>query len=221
MHGRLLHKRSVLRSFPRVIDLTMAQSPDTDRPSAAGGAIETTLFFLILMAAWLLLSGHYTPLAIGFGIVACILIVNLNKERPLLVGGSGRSFGVQLKGVSLVRVILYPIRLFIDILMANLQVASILLSPRLPIDPGFIRFRTEMKRSLPQTFFGNHITLTPGTITVDIEDGKFLVHTLNPKLAGDVTSGVLANRIAAMLGEPQGPPTDMTDWTHSIKDTAL
>jgi multicomponent Na+:H+ antiporter subunit E len=196
----------------------MAQTPNSEKPSAGGRAVESILLFAILFASWLILSGHYTPLAIGFGVIACILTLWLNKERPLLVGGLGRRFGIPLSGINFVRLILYPIVLFVDIVKANLHVAAIIISPRLPIDPAFIQFRTELKRSIPQTIFGNHITLTPGTITVDIEDGRYLVHTLNPKLVGDLTSGSLVNRIAAMLGEPQGPPTDMTEWTRSVKD---
>lgn len=191
----------------------MTPTPDSQQPSAAGRAVESVILFVILMAAWLLLSGHYTPLAIGFGVVACALAVRLTPFRPFLVTSGSRSFGVPLAGISYPRLLFYPFRLFYDILMANLQVAGIVLSPRLPIDPSFIRFRTELGRSIPRTLFGNHITMTPGTVTVDIkDDGEFLVHTLNPRVAGDVTSGSLANRIAAMLGEPQGPPSDMIDW---------
>ena len=192
----------------------MAQTPDK-QPSSAVKVIEGLILFILLMGAWLLLSGHYTPQAIGFGVVSCALAVYLNKDRPLILRGDERSFGVPLGGISIVRLIIYPFRLFFDVVSANFQVAAILLSPKLPIDPAFIKFRTTLKRRIPQTFFGNHITLTPGTITVDIDDDRYLVHTLNPKLAGDVSSGDLANRIAGTFGEPQGEPQDMTDWVRS------
>ncbi|HAA78629.1 TPA: hypothetical protein DCE37_26320 [Candidatus Latescibacteria bacterium] len=192
----------------------MADTPDK-QPSSAGKAIESIILFVLLMTAWLLLSGHYTPLAIGFGVVSCATAVYLTKDRPLIIGGAGRSFGVPLGGISYIRLFIYPFRLFYDVVSANLQVAAILLSPKQPIDPAFIKFRTTLKRSIPQTFFGNHITLTPGTITVDIDEGRYLVHTLNPKLAGDVSSGDLANRIAATFGEEQGESEEMTDWIRS------
>lgn len=192
----------------------MAQTTD-NQPSSGGKLIESIILFVLLMATWLILSGLYKPLPIGFGVVTCVLAVLLNKDRPLLIGGGDRSFGVPLGRLSILRVILYPFRLFYDVVSANFQVAAILLSPRLPIDPAFIKFRTTLKRSIPQTFFGNHITLTPGTITVDIDDGRYLVHTLNPKLAGDVSRGDLANRMAAMFGEEQGAPQEMTDWVRS------
>lgn len=192
----------------------MGQSSDK-QPSTMAKVIEGLILFVLLMASWLLLSGHYTPLAIGCGVVSCAFAVILTKDRPLILGQGERSFGVPIGGISLIRLIIYPFKLFFDVVAANFQVAAILLSPKLPIDPAFIKFRTKLKRSIPQTFFGNHITLTPGTITVDIDDGKYLVHSLNPKLAGDVASGDLANNIAATFGEEQGEPKEMTDWIRS------
>ncbi len=61
---------------------------------------------------------------------------------------------------------------------ANLKVAYIVLHPKLPISPGMVQFKTRLKTDLAKVIFANAITLTPGTLTVDIEDDLFTVHGL-------------------------------------------
>jgi multicomponent Na+:H+ antiporter subunit E len=91
--------------------------------------------------------------------------------------------------------------LFYQIILSNLHVARMVLHPRMPIDPGIIEFKTKLKSSISQTTLANSITLTPGTITVDIRDGKYYVHALTKKVAADVLSGEMENRVASIYDE--------------------
>jgi multicomponent Na+:H+ antiporter subunit E len=94
--------------------------------------------------------------------------------------------------------------LFYQIVMANLHVAKMVLHPKMPIEPRVIDFKTKLESNLALTTLGNSITLTPGTITVDIRDGKYFVHALTDKVAEDLLSGEMENRVASIYGEGGG-----------------
>jgi multicomponent Na+:H+ antiporter subunit E len=72
-----------------------------------------------------------------------------------------------------------------QIVLANIHVASLALSPRLNqvIDPKIIRFKTVLKKDRSLVTFANSITLTPGTITLLIEEGEYYVHAISKKVA--------------------------------------
>jgi multicomponent Na+:H+ antiporter subunit E len=91
--------------------------------------------------------------------------------------------------------------LFYQILLANLHVARMVLHPRMPINPGIVEFKTKLKSGLSMTTLANSITLTPGTITIDIRDGKYYVHALTKKVTDDLLSGEMENRVASIYDE--------------------
>ena len=75
--------------------------------------------------------------------------------------------------------ILYVPVLFYYIIRANLQVAYLVLHPRMPIRPGIVRVKTDLATDTARTALANSITLTPGTFTIDLtEDGHLYVHWL-------------------------------------------
>lgn len=91
--------------------------------------------------------------------------------------------------------------LFWEIVLASIYVAKVVLHPRMPIEPRIIEFDTKLKENLSMVTLGNSITVTPGTITVDIRDGRFLVHALTQEVANELLSGKMENRVAAVHGE--------------------
>ncbi len=68
-----------------------------------------------------------------------------------------------------------------ELLLANLQVARIVLTPGLPISPGIVAYDTKLESDLAITSLANMITLTPGTLTMEVSDDKhrLFIHTLN------------------------------------------
>ena len=67
-----------------------------------------------------------------------------------------------------------------EIIKANYDVAKIILHPRLPIDPEIVEYRTYLPGDLPRTVFSDSITLTPGTVTVELEEDLLKTHCLCP-----------------------------------------
>jgi multicomponent Na+:H+ antiporter subunit E len=69
------------------------------------------------------------------------------------------------------------------------------------IDPHIIRFKMKLKSDLSLTTLANSITLTPGTITVLIHEGHFYVHSLDQKVADDLLTGEMEERVARIYQE--------------------
>ena len=91
--------------------------------------------WLVLFAVWLLLSGHYTLLLIGFGVGSCTLTVYIAMRMDV-----ADHEGVPIDWVF--RFLLYLPWLLKEILVANLNVARVILSPSLPISPIMVVFRS-------------------------------------------------------------------------------
>ncbi len=75
--------------------------------------------------------------------------------------------------------LLYLPYFFYYCLKANVDVALRVIHPDLPIRPGIVKVRTTLKSEMAKTFLANSITLTPGTLTVDIDGDDFYIHCIN------------------------------------------
>ena len=89
----------------------------------------------------------------------------------------------------------YTFVLIWEILMANLNVCRLILSEREEIDPAIVEVKSVMKTMTGRAFYANAITLTPGTITVTMEDDTYVVHCLDDTLA----DGLVDSRLEEML----------------------
>ncbi len=88
-----------------------------------------------------------------------------------------------------------------QIVIANIDVARRVLSPSLPISPTLIRVKASQSTDLGQAIYANSITLTPGTISIDVEDGEILVHALTREGAQSLLDGEMDRRVTIMCGE--------------------
>jgi len=162
--------------------------------------ISAVLQFIMLFAFWLILSGHYQVKYIVIGALSAGLVTFLSNDL-----------------FQLGRFLLYLPWLFSRIIMANVQVAYLVLHPKMPIDPGLLVFRTRMKKGIAQVTLGNSITLTPGTITTSWENGRYVIHTLKRPLAGELENATMQNKIATVYLEGKEPPPT-TRWIHSLEE---
>jgi len=161
-------------------------------PRRDGGRNPIVLVFAVCFVFWLLLSGHYAPLYIALGALSAAFVALVNRDDES-VSDLLRCFP---------RLAVYVPWLLKEIVVANLQVARIILHPRLPIDPVVLRFTPPLSGDLAQTLLGNSITLTPGTITLDIEGDEFVVHALTARAGRDLVEGSMAARVKAVFAEP-------------------
>jgi multicomponent Na+:H+ antiporter subunit E len=84
-----------------------------------------------------------------------------------------------LNPVRLFWAIVYIPVFFYHMIVANLDVAYRVLNPGLPIKPGIVKVKTKLKTNIGKATLANSITLTPGTLTVDIKDQYLYVHWIN------------------------------------------
>lgn len=85
-----------------------------------------------------------------------------------------------------------------QIVKSNLSLARIILHPKLPVAPRLIQVHASQKTDLGQVIYCNSITLTPGTVTLDVRDNIILVHALTEEAANDLRSGEMDRRVASM-----------------------
>lgn len=112
---------------------------------------------------------------------------------------------------SVIRFLLYLPWLAYQIVISNFHVAYLVLHPKMPIDPTLVEFETTLVSERAQVTLAQSITLTPGTVTVDASDGKFLIHCLSRTTRQGIEDGVLQKRVAQVFGEPWVEHVELTD----------
>lgn len=150
--------------------------------------------FVVMLAFWVVMSGMFDGFHLSLGVLCCALVAFFSHDL-LFFGGNRRSW---VRGV--VGLIFYFPWLLWEILLANLHVTYIVLHPRMMelIDPQLIRFKTKLKKPISQVTLAQSITLTPGTITVDIREDEFIIYALT-KEAAEGCPGPMEDRIAKAL----------------------
>ena len=126
--------------------------------------------FLVLVIAWILWSGIYSPLVLGLGLFSCCLSTYLAHRMGF--------FRHTLHLHSLLRIPGFWLWLLRDIVSSSLDVARVVLSPSLSISPSVVELDCSEDSEVARVLLGNSITLSPGTVTIDVHEGKLLVHCL-------------------------------------------
>ena len=94
----------------------------------------------------------------------------------------------------------YAVAMIWEISKANIDVALIIINPKLPIDPRIIEYKTYLPDDLPRTVFADSITLTPGTVTVELDEDRLYVHCLAPHHEEGLREGRLERLVAWLFG---------------------
>ena len=157
--------------------------------------LRRAIVFAVLFVFWLTFSGHFDRLHLGLGIVCCALVTTLSYD--LLLPNTPSSLWL----VQIWRLCLYTPWLLYEIVVANFHVVYLVFRPG-QIHPQVVRFHTKLKSDVARAALGNSITLTPGTITLDIQDGEFHVHALSDKAAQSVLTGDMESRVGQAFLEP-------------------
>ncbi|NPA36188.1 MAG: Na+/H+ antiporter subunit E [Chlorobi bacterium] len=131
--------------------------------------------FLILMVVWVLLNNTFQPdiLLVG-AVIAVFLSLFMCKRCELFQDMNftpkGIFYTIWFLGVFMV-----------ELIKSNLDVTKRVLNPALPIKPGIVEVKTKLKSKFARMLLANSITLTPGTLTVDVVDDSFFIHWIDVK----------------------------------------
>lgn len=155
--------------------------------------VRTISLTAALFVLWLLLSGHYEPLIIIFGLLSCAFVAWV-AYRMDVVDHEGHPIHLTWRAVT------YWLWLLWQIVKSNIDVARIILNPRLPIKPQVVWVKASQIDDLGHVIYGNSITLTPGTVTIDVVGDQIEVHALADQFAEDLKTGDMDRRVTEMEG---------------------
>ncbi len=139
---------------------------------------ETIVPFLVLLAFWNLLTPDFTVASLAIGTVVCAGTV-LFSEDLLFRRGEVPLYSIGTIPVYM-RLIL---RLVVEVIKSNIDVARTVLSPRLRIQPQFVTLPVSYRTEFNRVVQAQCITLTPGTISVEVKETEILVHALTDRAA--------------------------------------
>jgi multicomponent Na+:H+ antiporter subunit E len=154
--------------------------------------------FFTMLAAWVVLSGRFDAFHLALGVVSCLIVARLSLGVVTTSFVPRQAFQVVLRHGR------YLPWLVWEIMLANLNVLGLVLSPRMHqrLDPHLLRFKSRLTTEYARTSLAQSITLTPGTITVRLQpDGEFLVHALDRR-SGEL-EGIrsMEERVAHTFGQ--------------------
>lgn len=145
---------------------------------------------LVLMGFWLVITGSVRPFDLAIGL-ALSVVVTWWTERVLWTGEDE-----PLSARALVRFPGYLVYLVKEIVVAAVYVAERVIDPHLGIAPTLHTHRVTFHRDSARVAFANSITLTPGTITVDVDGDTYTIHCLHESFSDAISSGDLERRVS-------------------------
>ena len=153
------------------------------------------LIVLTLFAYWLLLSGEYKTWLIMSGAAGAVAVVAFGLRKGII---DAEGFPAEL----VPRGLLYWPWLVWQIVLSALNVTRILLDPRLPISPTMVQVEAKQRSAVGLATYANSITLTPGTISVEVGEKvrRIWVHAITRDGAKGMEDDEMNARVAKMDG---------------------
>jgi multicomponent Na+:H+ antiporter subunit E len=150
--------------------------------------------FLIMFGFWILLSGKFDLFHLTLGVISSALVSFLSSDLFMY---NQQSRGRLTTGI---RFLMYLPWLLYQIVLSTMHVTFLAMHPKMKelIDPTIVTFKTKLKTDLAKVALANSITLTPGTITIRIEDQVFYVHAISRKAAAGLP-GEMEDRLAKVF----------------------
>ncbi len=163
-------------------------SSGPDQPSLVAHTIS---LFLTLAAFWLLISGHYTLLILSLGLISIALVLFV-AHRMDVVDHESQPLLIPLK------IFEYHIWLVKEIILANISVVKHIWLGNETISPVLTTIKAHQKTDMAKVIYANSITLTPGTVTVDVVGDQITVHALLRQNIEDLKAGEMDRRVCRL-----------------------
>ena len=148
--------------------------------------------FVALAGLWLLLSGMYAPLLIGLGVLSSVLVAYLAVRMDVI---DGQGFPIRIYVFGLLSYLGWLAR---EIVLSNLDVSRRILGRRHAISPTVIRVACSQRTRLGQVIYANSITLTPGTVSINVGENEIRVHALTREAAQTLRKGEMDRRVTQL-----------------------
>ena len=149
---------------------------------------------LAMTAFWLSMSGYFTGMLLTLGAISIVLTLWLCKRMDILDGETAPYLYMPLA-------LNYFVWLGKEIYKANIAVIKAVMGPDMNISPTLVRVPLNRNTDIGATMFANSITLTPGTVSVEIDDDSILVHALVADMAVAEDFSEMGERAGFSIGE--------------------
>ncbi|MEE4134539.1 MAG: Na+/H+ antiporter subunit E [Desulforhopalus sp.] len=147
----------------------------------------------MLCGFWLVNSGHYTPLILSFMVGSVFFVVFLCRKMDVIDGESqplGLTFTIPGYWLWLIK----------EVVISNIDVARRVWQGADSISPMVINVKASQKTDLGMVIYANSITLTPGTVTIDLQGNRLKVHALTRDTAATLLKGEMDRRVSRVEG---------------------
>lgn len=152
--------------------------------------------FIVLATLWLLLSGYFEPLLLGLGLASCLFVLFIAHRMDAV------DFQGSVVRLRFFQMLLYWAWLIREIVKTSIAVTKSILSPNMAISPNIVKVTASEASDLGLVIYANSITLTPGTISIDITDQEITVHALTRDFGKDLVADKMDRRIAKLEASP-------------------
>lgn len=172
-----------------------------DKKIVGSPMVHMTFLALVLFAFWMVLSGRTETKFVVYGILTAVVTTWVTYPL-LLVPNKDGSKKYYVFGFSIPKMIMYFFWLMWQLVLANIDVLLATTGQELNIDPKVVRFRFRADNPMASVILANSITLTPGTVTMNVtDDGVYEIHALTVGAAAGVLDGGMQKKVADLYGE--------------------
>jgi len=156
------------------------------------------LLILGMSAYWMALSGYFKPLLLILGAISILIVVGLVQRMKIMDEET-------VPYLYIPKTLSYFSWLFREIAKANVDVIKAVLAPNIDVKPDMVRVKLRQETDIGKTMFANSITLTPGTVSVSIENDEIVVHSLLSDHIASDDFNEMAERSAWSVGDQIQP----------------
>ena len=139
----------------------------------------------VLFLLWVMLSGTLDPEELTVGLIVALGAALATSRMEIFQG-------IKLTPTAPLALVRYLINFVFALLKANLDMARRILTPSLPLNPEVVEVKTELQSDLGKLLLANSITLTPGTLTVDVKGDRMLIHWVDSRPGRDLQQATRA-----------------------------
>jgi multicomponent Na+:H+ antiporter subunit E len=177
-----------------------------------------TMSFISLMIFWIVMSGFLEWFQITLGVisVAGVMYVNYRLKTHQFFDDDMNDLAELRFGYA----IYYILWMVVQIFLAGFHVLTVIIRPKMPIKTTMIRFKVDLPSAHAKMILGNSITLTPGTLTIDIVGDEFTVHALDEKSYEGIVNDSMPRQVLKLFEKSERQVISNIEITTHIKEGA-
>lgn len=196
----------------------MTGPPATNNLMSKFSFFSFTLSFISLMLFWIAMSGFLDAIHLTLGVLSVggVLVLNYQLKKHRFYGDDMDN----LDDLRLIRFVYYFFWMIYQIVLSGFHVLWVIMQPSMPIQTAIVKFRVNLPSSHAKMILGNSITLTPGTLTIEIEDDLFTVHALDASSYAGLESDEMPRQVLQLFQKEERQVISDFEIIKSVEDVS-